>query len=318
MDIADIITEFGSYYIDQGQNMARLVKQLYWAGVTENYLTPMITDETVYRTAESEMTTLIQPYQDAWTPKGAVNFKPVEIHLFNQKIDFESNPHKLEATWLGFLSGPQVDPLEWPFIRWLMEVHLVPKMQEDMEINEIYGGLFTAPAAGVPGAAGTAMDGIKTIINRHIDAGRTEPIADLGAIPTDDLDNYEYFEMFDDRIGKKYWMQEMTIGCDMAVARRALRGKGIKYRTNTVGVAIDNKLEYTNLSIVGMPSHMDSNKIWATPKSNACYFRKKTPNMKQFKVESIKRMLTVYTDFWNGVGFLIPEIIWTNAEDLTA
>jgi hypothetical protein len=318
MDVSEIVAEFGAYYIDQGQNMARLVKILNFALETEKMFTPMMTDDTVYRGAQSTLGRIVQPFQQAWTPiASGLTFTPIQIQLYNQKVDLDETPHTLEATWLGFLSSKELDPITWPFVRWYLEVWLIPKIQEDIEINEIYAGAYVAPANGVAGDAGTSMDGVKKIINTNINSGRISAIADIGAIPVgDDEDVYDYLEMFADRIGKKYWAIPMMIGCGMDVARSALRGKSLKYNRNTVGIGIDNKVEYTNLSIVGLPSHNGAAKIWCTPKANAAFFRKKSANMKQFKIESIKRTLSLYTDFWNGIGFHIPEIVFTNAADL--
>jgi hypothetical protein len=318
MNVADIVSEFGDYYIMQGQNMSRLVKQLNQAAVTEKLLTPMITDETFYRGAESQFARVVQPFQIGWTPVNNLVFKPIEIRLFNQKVDLDENPHLLEPTWLGFLSAQELDPITWPFVRWYIEVHLLPQIQQDIELNEIYNGVFAAPAEGVAGASGTAMDGIKKIINDQIDGGRITAIADIGPIPAEDAqDTYEYFEAFADKINKRYWNIPMIIGCDQAVQRRALRGKRLKYGKDTNnGPAIDSTIADTNLSITGLPSMADAGKIWCTPLWNACYFRKKTQNQQAVKLESIKRLLSMYSDWWIGVGFHIPEIIFTNAEDM--
>ncbi|MDB5149210.1 MAG: hypothetical protein JWQ57_3230 [Mucilaginibacter sp.] len=319
MDIDEIITEFGAYYIAGGQNMNRLVKQLNQAAVTETLLTPMITDDTLYRGAETQFSRVVQPFQKAWTPLSPLKAVPVEIKLFNQKVDLDESPHVLEATWLGFLTGPEIDPLQWPFIRWYIEVHLLPQIIQDIELNEIYAGIFIAPTDGVAGVAGSSMDGIKKIINGHIGTGRTNPIA-LGAIPdTSDLDVYEYFEQFADLIGKKYWNIDMVIGCGQDIARKAMRGKRQKYGLHIDSALVKdlNTVADTNLRFLGLPSMNGAGKIWCTPLWNAAYFRKKTQNQKQFKIESIKRVLSLYTDWWNGVGFHIPEIIFTNDQDLS-
>jgi hypothetical protein len=237
MEIEDIISEFGNYYINQGQNMARLVKLLNRAALTETLLTPMVTDETLYRGAQSQFSRVVQPFQAKWTPLANLKVTPVEIKLFKQKIDLDLEPHVLEATWLGFLTGDQIDPAEWPFIRWYMEVHLVPQVPLDMEMHELYAGKYVAPQEGVPGAAGTSMDGIKTIINGHIGTGRITPIA-LGAIPTtSNKDTYEYFEKFADRIDKAYWKIPMVVGVDEAVAAANVKNM-VKTLTSTVPIQI--------------------------------------------------------------------------------
>lgn len=48
----------------------------------------------------------------------------------------------------------------------LVEGHLYARMDEDYELNEIFFGKLAAPTPGTPGAAGTGMDGIRTIIDR--------------------------------------------------------------------------------------------------------------------------------------------------------
>lgn len=315
MDIADIITEFGNYYEKRPENMNHLVKQLNQPSVTESLLTPLVTDDTHYRCAETQFTRVVQAFQQAWTPLNPLNVVPVEIQMFKQKVDLDESPHQLEATWLGFLTGPEIDVKEWPFIRWYMEVHLLPQIDEDIELNEIYKGVRVEPGVGVAGASGAAMDGLRKIINAHVTAGSCTPIV-MGAIPLTNLETYEYFELFADKIGKKYWNIPMQLGVDQAVARRAIRGKREKYGKDIMKVDALTVIEDTNISIMGLPSMGGAEKIWCTPKWNSVYLRKKTQNMKQFKVESVKRVLSLYSDWWIGVGFHIPGIVFTNDRDL--
>jgi len=316
MDISEVIAEFGEYYEKRPENKARLVKQLNVAAKTETLFTPIVTDDTIYKGAESQFSRVVQPFQIGWTPLNPLDMKPVEIRMFQQKVDLDEDPSKLEASWLGFLTGPEVDPAEWPFIRWYIEEHLIPQIQEDIELNEIFNGKFLAPTAGTAGAAGTGMDGIKTLINGHITGGGITPIV-MGAIPTtSDLDVYNYLELFADRIGKRYWKIAMQLGVSETIERKALRGKRAKYGKDTDFKGTNNLIEETNISIVGLPSMNSSNKIFCTPKWNSVYLRKKTQNQKQFKIESVKRILSLYTDWWIGVGFNIPQIVFTNDQDL--
>ena len=119
------------------------------------------------------------------------------------KADMEETPDDLEATWLGFLADDSLDRKVWPFVRWLIEVHALPQIQEDYELYEVYGGNYAAPVNGVPGPAGTAMDGIKTTLNGLVTAGRITPIS-IGAIPSDPAAFVDYVELFTDRINARY------------------------------------------------------------------------------------------------------------------
>ena len=316
MTIAEIVAAFGAYYLNNGQNLSRLVKILYHNSVTDSALTLLLTDETVYRASESRMSRVLQPFQKAWTPIGSSEFKPVAIEQFKQKIDVEEYPDDLEATWLGFLASDSLDRKEWPFIRWFIEVHVLPKAKEDYEIYEVFAGKYAAPAAGVAGAAGTAMNGIRHLINSLIVAGRITPIT-MGAIPSDDKLLVDYVEDFADQINTKYWMIPMQLNLNQMLERRFLRGyrekygKDTDYKTNSTGA-----VSLTNLTIKGLPSHNGSNKIWCTPKENAIKLGKKTQNMEKVQIESVDRKVKLFSDWFSGVGFVIPEIVFTNDLDL--
>lgn len=316
IEIADIITEFGNYYINQGQNMTRVVKQLNQRSETEELFTTVVTDDTVWRGAQASIDRVLQPFQKAWTPISTLTLTPEEIRQYRQKIDFEGHPDDLEATWLGFLTDNELDRKAWPFVRWFIEEHLIPKSKEDYELSEVFAGEYAAPTPGTAGAAGTSMNGVKTIINNHVTSGRITPIT-MGAIPTDKTLIVKYFEDFADQINDKYWGIPMEVGCSKKVLRdfsrgyRELYGKDTDYSENTSG-----KVDMTNLTLKGVASHNGSDKIWATPKSNAVRLVKKTQNMNRVRVENVDRLLKMYSDFSSGVGFIIPEVVFTNDQDL--
>ncbi|SHL26766.1 hypothetical protein [Hymenobacter psychrotolerans] len=311
-----IIAEFGAYYINQGQNLQRLAKLLFRPSVTDSLLTPILTDETVYRAAKTLMTRVLQPFQKAYTPLASVTFTPVGIEQFKMKIDTAEYPDELEASWLGFLTGEGIDRKSWPFIRWYIEEYLIPQSNQDYELLEVYNGVYVAPTAGTPGAAGTSMNGLKKTINTHITAGRITPIV-TGALETDPEALVEQLEQFADRIGQAYWSIPMQLAVSEQVQRRFLRGQERKYGKNTkVEGMLGDKINNTNITVVGLPSMSGANKIWCTPKANALVLGKRTGNQGKFQVENVDRQVKVYSDWSKGVGFIIPEIVYTNDQDL--
>jgi hypothetical protein len=311
VDIADILTEFGAYYIKNADNMKRMVKQLHSAAPTQTLLTPFKTDDTIYRASESRMGRILQPFQKAFTNINSLEFVPVAIEQFKLKADVEESPDDLEGSWLGFLSGEGIDRAEWPFVRWFIEEHLIPQIKEDEELNEIYHGVYAAPVAGVAGAAGTALNGLKKQITDNITAGRITPIV-LGAPDADDAVWVDQIEDFADGITQKYQNVPMMLAMNPTLVRRAQRGYRKKYGANANFQDTNGKVDFTNLTIVGLPSMTGSNRIWCTPKENALVLGKKTVNMGNFRVESYRRLLSFFTDYWKGVGFLIPEIVFVN------
>ncbi len=320
MNIQDIITEFGAYYLNQGQNLTRIHQKLRRQLVTPKMFTPVYTDDTIWRASEARHSRIVQPFQKAFTPTGTTTFVPVEIRQFQMKADLSETPDDLEASWFGFMADENVKRSEWPFIRWWIETLIIPQIAQDIELNEIGRGVYAAPTANTPGAAGTSMDGLQKIIADHITSGRITPIT-LGAIPVDDQDYVESLEQFHAGIEQAYRNIPMTIYMSEDLVLKFKRGYNKKYGkdTNTEDNASGvTKVKFTNLTLAGIPSmNLKANgtacsRIFATPKENAILLQKKTNNMTKFDIQPFDRQVKLLTDWWMGAGFIIPEIVFTN------
>jgi hypothetical protein len=315
LQIADVVAQFGAYYLNNGQNLSRLYELLRRATTTESMFSPINSDDTIWRAAKSLYTRVIQPFQKAFTPLASVTVLPVEIKQFKIKVDAQEYPDDLEASWLGFLDGPEIDRKAWPFVRWYTEQYLIPQIKQDIELLEIYQGVRVEPIAGQPGAAGTSLDGLKKTINGHITAGRITPIS-TGALAQDPEAFVDQMEEWADGIDKAYWSIPMILGISETNARRFLRGQERKYGRNTGGGALGLTINNTNITLAGLPSHQHTDKFWCTPKANAVMLRKRIQNQTAIQVENVDRLLKFFTDFSMGIGFIIPEIVFTNDLDL--
>ena len=289
MNVSEIVTAFGAHYLKSGQNINSLYRQLMRGFVTQNVFTPVVTEETIWRAAETKTSSIVQPFQVPFTPKGVTTFTPVEIRQYRLKADLPGIPDTLVETWLGFLANiDQVERKNWPFIRWWIENEIVPKIQEDIELNEIGRGVYAPPTPGVAGPSGTSMNGILTVINTHIAAGRISPTS-LGGLPASDLDVVSYFENFHKELPKEYWRNKMMVYGPEDIVLRYKRGYGEKYGlrsnfTESPDGTIDVK--FTNLTVAGLPSlnlkadGTPNDRIFATPKSNAIMLMKGMQNSK--------------------------------------
>ena len=316
LEITDVVQQFGAYYLNQGQNLSRLYTLLRSATSTESMFTPINTDDTIWRAAKALFTRVVQPFQNGFTPLSGVEFVPLEIKLFKMKVDAQEYPDDLESSWLGFLDGEDIDRKSWPFVRWYVEVYLIPQIKQDIEFNEIFQGKYVAPVKGTPGPAGTSLDGLKYTINTQITAGRIEPIVTGALELTNPEALVEQFEAFVDGIHKDYWNIPMMLGCSETVARQFLRGQERKYGKNTGGGALGLTVNNTNITLQPLPSHRNTQKIWCTPKGNAVMLRKRIQNQSKVQIENVDRLLKFFTDFSMGLGFIIPEIVFTNDQEL--
>lgn len=314
MLIQDVITEFGSYYQARGQNISRLYQVLRRKLASETLFTTVLTDDTIWEATKVIYGRLVQAYQKGFTPINPLQFKPVKITMFHHKVDTSETPHDLEATWLGFLADNNVSPKEWPFVRWWIEKQIIPQIEDDMEMLEIAKGVRVEPTNGTAGNAGNGMDGFLTIIKGHVTAGRTTPIT-MGAIPTganSDAEFVQYVEDFADQIDEKYWSLPMELNLTEKLLRKYRRGYKDLYGKDTTGSEVTNKVSETNLMLTARASMSGSGRIFCTPKDNAVVLKKKTENQKRFDVQPFNREVKVLTDWYYGVGFILPELVFCN------
>lgn len=309
--ITDIVTEYGAYYLNHGQNTSNLSKVLHRPSVTAGYFATMPTTETVMRFGAAEMDRALQPFQKAFTPIGTLTFTPNPIDLFNLKIDKQEYPDDIVKSWVGFLEGEGIDRAQWPFVRWMLEEHIIPQAIEDFELNEVYAGNYAAPTPGTAGAAGTAMDGIGTILSDNSALVNT---VTTGAPPTDPADFCSYVEDFIAAFSNKEYRKRVDyifMSEDNELLYR--QGKDAKYNTNYAQETSGATIKYfPNASVVGLPSMGTSNTLWSTLKANRIRPLKKaemgTPMVKEFSA----RLVSIYTDWWTVCSFRHMQSVFVN------
>jgi hypothetical protein len=318
MDISNIIAEYGAYYLKSGQNTKRVKQLMLQPAVTPGYMTPIKTDETIYQLANSSITSLVQGFQSGWTPKGSVKVIPNEIKLRKIKIDFEDYPDALEATWLGFLASDNVNRKEWPFVKWLIETHIIPKMKEEMELEAYGKGVYSAPTSGTANSASDAIDGLKTIVQAGVDsdgttAGVINHIADVGDLDASTI--FDQVESFIDGISNTYKTKKMNLFLPYEMELAYLRDKRSKgFYTISSAQGIHKGVDFTPQQIVGLPSLAGESWMFATPKENMLFCTKKKSNQTNFKIEESKRQVFLMCDWYEGMGFGINDAVWTTLD----
>lgn len=312
----DVISAYGAYYKDEGQNMQSLLQRPFFPFGTRDAFTNVPTNDTRLKLAESTVTEILQRYQDTYTPKGSVVFKPVTIDLHQVKVDQQFNPNNLVYSWLGFLTNNNTDRKTWPFIRWFIERYLMQQLWEDIETQVIYTG---DEAVIVPGTAGTAigsMDGVKKIINDAITATTITPIP-TGALAADPADFVTQMEEFVKAVPKRFWMQNMTLNMNPDNEVKFVEGMQKKYNMQYAQITDLRRVRnFQNVSVKSRMSMDGSDKIWMTPIENAIFAVKGFANANGFEMESVDRTVKIWTDFHMGLGFLLHDLVFTNDLDL--
>jgi hypothetical protein len=307
-----IVAEYGAYYQDAGQNKKRILTMLSQGREITGFATPIKTDDTIFRLANATFRTLVQPFQKTFTQKGGVEIVPNEIRQYRFKIDDEFMPDELYATWLGFLTQKSVDRKEWPFVKWLIEVYYARQIDQDMELNEYYKGVYAAPATGVAGADGTGMNGLQKLLRDGVNAGTINSV-NIGVLDKDTI--FDKVELFTDSIAEVYQGIKMNVFMSRAWYKKYMQDKRAQgFYQKTSDKDIDAGIDFTPLDVKPLASMVGTDDIFVTPQENFLHISPATITKNQFKLEEAKRAVAVLGDWSEGLGFGINQAVWTNIQ----
>jgi hypothetical protein len=308
----DIVREYGAYYIDAGQNKKRILNMLSQGSEIVKYATPIKTDDTIFRLANATFHSLVQPFQKTFTQKGGVDIVPNEIRQFRFKLDDEFMPDEFYATWLGFLTAQQVDRKEWPFVKWLIEVYYKNQIDQDMELNEYYKGVYATPQAGIAGADGTGMNGVQHLLRAGVEQGTINSI-DIGTLNASNI--FDQIEAFTDEISEVYQGVKMNVFMSRHWLKKYLQDKRVQgFYQKFSEKDIDSGIDFTPLSVIGLASMVGTDDIFCTPAQNFLHVAPATITKNSFKFEEAKRAVAVMADWAEGLGFGINQAVWTNIQ----
>ncbi len=322
--VSDVVTDFGAFYKPGSDNQKNLRNMIYKAGETAQFFQPRPTDDTIYRGTFASLDRIVQPFQKAYTPISTITFKPNQFSLFKLKIDLQETPDDLEATYLGFLAAmDEIERAKWPFVRWWMENHIMPRKEEDLEVNEHFTGVYAAPTPTVAGAAATGMNGLRKVIRDYNGDGRLNlgngPIA-MGAVAGDAADFCTQVEEMVDAIPSLFRkkLDYLFMSTDLELKYR--RGKREKYKGHVNFV--ETKELYTiedhpSVRVKGLESHQGSDLIWTSIPANRIQPKKKAALKDTMLVKEFSpRTVSAYTDWWEALNFEVPEFVFCNDQDL--
>lgn len=322
--VSDVVTDFGAFYKPGSDNQKTLRNMLYKTVETAKYFQPRVTEDTIWRGTLATLTRIVQPFQKAFTPIGTLTFKPNKFDLFKIKIDLKETPDDLEASYLGFLTSiEEIERAKWPFVRWWMEQQVMPKKDEDLEVNEYFSGVYAAPTPGTAGPVSTAMNGLRKVIRDYNTASRLNlgngPIS-MGEPAGDDVDFCTQVEEYAEDIPTHFRSKIDFIFMSKDNELRYKRGRRAKYKGhfNFIDRQELNIVEdFQNMKIVGLESHQGSNMIWSTIPENRINPKKKASLKDTMLVKEFSpREVSAYTDWWEALNFEVPEFLFTNDQDL--
>jgi hypothetical protein len=318
MNIDDLMTEFGAYYLGNQASMNRVGAKLYRSELaTEASCTVQEVTETEVRSTILDGTEVLQASQEEFTPKGEETLKPTKINLFPMMINKKFSVSQIEKSWNGFMAGLTSNRQEWPVVRFFIEQYLLKKRDEDMEQHAIYKGVRVEPTAGVPGAAGAAMNGFGKVIDDLMLPTAKVPITVIstGAWSIDPVTFVGQVEAFVANIPEEHRTKALIIRMSETLRDRFRLGMHRLYNNGGYkqADALDALFFYPHIKVLGLYSMAGRNRILASTKENTAVLYKRGKDAQNIKIWAIyPNQIGVASDWWKGVGFWNPAEAFVN------
>ncbi len=311
MDAKEIIAAYGAYYENSGQNTKRILRLLAQGAETPKFMTPVMTNDTIYRLAQATIKKIVQPYRKGWHPKDAVAFKPNELKLYKMKVDEDVEPDEIEATWLGFLASHSINRKDWPFVKYIIETLYIPQIHQDMELDAYFWGVRKDEAEEGKGLEPRdSMDGIHKQLQTGVDQETINLVSGIGELKAETA--FDQVEAFDDGITGVYENVPMCIFVSPAMKKAYLRDKRAQgFYDMKSDADINSDVDFSPRKVIGLPSMTGYKYMFATPQANFLHLTKKSANKTNIKLEESKRIVSLLCDWWEGVGFGIDGAVWT-------
>jgi len=315
MDVSEIVIAYKAYYESSPANKSRILARLTQGIKTPEYCTPVKTDDTVFKLSELVVGDLVQGFQKAWTPKDDIRFTPNELRLYHFKVDIDLFPDDLQATWLGFLATGKYDKKDEPLIKFLMEHSdqgILAKINNNMEMKEYGKGVYEAPTPGTAGITGKGMNGFIYQLQRGVNDDTMNSL-NISSLDKDTI--FDQVELFVDGISEEY--QDIPMNVHMAPKwakyyHRDKRAQG--FYTISSDAEVKNTIDFTPQNVVSLPCLSGTDVIFATPKVNMLHLTKNLQNKSSLKIEEYRRTVSLIGDWWEGVGFGMNGVVWTNLQ----
>lgn len=316
INVADIVSEYGSYYREGQGNLDRLVRKLLEGSVTLNLpgIRHIKTNATIYETANVFSTEAIQRYQHGFTGKGDTTFAPNPIELQHLKVDQLYQPDAIEDNWLGFLAGMEGDDLkDWPVVRYLLEQVLAAQVAADREVMVHNANAASAVTPGTPSDLEDSFTGFRTICMAAIAAGHPYPahhISGLGNLTTDDI--FDQVESFASQVEGRHQNVEMFYFMAPELCRAYLmRKRALGFYNVAADDQINLKVDFNRHTLFAAPGMAGTNDyFFATPATNILHVTKRDFTSRNLKLQEQDRDVKVLADWWEGVGFADNDLLY--------
>lgn len=328
IDVIDIKNEFGTF-LSQNQQNLEIVRQLFQDFTSAKYFRT-VPATTEYRALQALINSVVQQFSPKWTPAGNTKFTPLIIKNRRHKINFPIVPAQVLDSYLMYLYDEGLAPDQMPITKYIWNNLIYPKLLDDIELRMLGKGRYVEHPwndinegdAGVPPEDG--MDGIETILVDQKALGSSSkvnfftPSSEFDFETATDQEVLDFVEEFVDWISPFYRNRTMNIHCSHEFWKRYRRAYKKIWGTNSGqdGDFGNNKVDFSNQTLVPLDCLFGSPILWSTPAENQVKLRHKNDvPMVINDVQKINYEVRLFGEFWFAAGFAIAEAVFAYVPD---
>jgi len=312
LDLSAIVSEIELHF--------RKFNNVIWTNIMkgvdfEQYMRPVAGVKGEYVNTNAVRSTFLQPFQKAFTASGDITLTPYKNYVRRIKMDvLMDNLHELFDTYLAEIMVDETrTPDNYPFVRWFIDNHVIPGIQEEMNAISVKGE-YVAPTPGTPGASLESTDGVFTIIANEITAGNLTNIITTGAITSSNVvDKLEQFHKDMPAEWKKIAGPIFLPEDVLEMYRYTFRDDKGVYPSIDVSNPVD-RLWGTNKTLIGLPDLNGSQRIMFTPTgANGNLLKLYDSLMMPVPTfQLFERSVKILGDFHRGYGFQSLDAVFVN------
>lgn len=319
IETTELKAEFGTVMPPQTK-LEVLSKRIYNGFKDAKYFR-RIQSNTNYKAAAMEISEVSQQFTPVWTPKGNAKVTPVEIAYRRHKINVRLVAADILSSWLQYLYEQGKKPADMPFLKYIIENHVLPKVTDDITLSMVGKGKFVDHNDGTAkdGDAGTAakdsMDGIETILVEEFKSGKSKMNFYKKAVDYTTLDAQgilDYVNGFVDAISPLF-SSAFNVHCSPEFLTAYLRADFAINGKYSGNMDEDGSIRFTKFRLAPMESMYKSKILFATSEGNMAMlvdYSKAESCVNDIQAENYA--IKVFGEYSLSVGFRIAEAVYAS------
>lgn len=310
INTAELQAEFGKY---ASHEKIEILKRLTASLTCTDYMTTIVTDLTEWKASQAIISSVLQQFTPAWTPKGTSKFTPITIKNFFLKVNVAIVPADIIDQYIGYMYDEDKTPEQKSVVAFIVDELIIPKLLEELEEALAIGEFVEVTGAkdGDEGSAAIAsMDGYITILKKLKAAGKQIGAWLLDGVVLTEDNILDKVDLGVKEVSKNYRRKKLLVYADPDLCTmygRAYRKK-YPYTKNQDGEVL--KIDFTNFTFQPVEGMLGTGVFFITPKENWKHLMSKNPNQAKVYMQVQNYVVKVFIEFRKGTGFAMQEAIF--------